>query len=192
MPSPDRSRWPSRPSPRSRAPLPPLVPDIEVLLESIRLAPRPIVLIDGRSGSGKSTLAARLAPLLDAELVRLDDIYPGWDGLRAGSNHVETCVLSPHPRWRAWDWDAARPGQWHEIDASRAIVVEGSGALSRANRARATYGIWVELAASLRKQRALARDGDSYAPYWDRWARQEEEFAAAEHPLTLADITLVG
>jgi uridine kinase len=48
-----------------------------------------LVLVDGPSGSGKSTLADALvrdgdpAALLPpgAQLLRLDDVYPGWDGL---------------------------------------------------------------------------------------------------------------
>lgn len=63
------------------------------------------------------------------------------------------------------------------------LVVEGVGALSAANRALADLGIWVDAPAEVRKQRALARDGDTYRPHWDRWAAQEEVFLAALAPL---------
>ena len=49
---------------------------------------RPVVLLDGRSGSGKTVLAESLAPRLDAQLVSLDELYPGWEGLEAGSAGV--------------------------------------------------------------------------------------------------------
>jgi predicted kinase len=163
---------------------------IASLMRSISQVQRPVVLIDGRSGSGKSSLADELAPALGAQLVRLDDIYPGWDGLQAASDHVHGFVLSSHPRWQAWNWDADRPGEWHELDASGALVIEGAGSLSVANRRLASFGIWIELDAATRKQRALARDGDRYAPHWDRWAAQEEAFAAREHPRDLADVEL--
>ena len=165
---------------------------ITSLVRSIATVPRPVVLIDGRSGSGKSTLADELAPVLGAQLVRLDDIYPGWDGLQAASDHVHGFVLSSHPRWQAWDWDASRAGEWHELDASAPLVIEGAGSLSAANRGLATFGIWIELDAAIRKQRALARDGDRYAPHWHRWAAQEEAFAAKEHPRGRADTELPG
>ena len=46
----------------------------------------PVVTIDGYSGSGKSTLAAALARLLPGwQVLHLDDWYPGWDGLAAGT-----------------------------------------------------------------------------------------------------------
>jgi uridine kinase len=163
------------------------------LLASIREAPRPVVLIDGRSGSGKSTLAPRLSAALSAQLVRLDDIYPGWDGLQRASEHIGRFLLgAPRPRWRRWDWAADEPAEWHRIDAARPLVIEGCGALSRHNRALATFGIWVELDAVSRKQRALERDGEDYAPHWDRWAAQEAIFAEREHPLDLADVILDG
>jgi len=161
--------------------------DVAALVPAIRRAPRPVVLIDGGSGSGKTTLAPHLAAALGAELVHLDDFYPGWDGLEAGSRHVLDFVLSATPRWQRWDWVADAPAEWHDLDPTLPLVVEGSGSLSRANRALATFGIWVELDAVTRKHRALARDGDAYAPHWDRWAAQEAAFAARERPRELAD-----
>lgn len=162
------------------------------VLARIRSSPRPVVLVDGGSGSGKTTLAPSLAQALDAQLVRLDDIYPGWDGLEAATAHVHEFVLSSDPRWQRWDWTADAPAEWHLLDANRPLVIEGCGSLSRANRQLATFGIWVELDAESRKVRALERDGEAYAPYWDRWARQEAAFAGREHPQLLADVIVDG
>jgi uridine kinase len=147
------------------------------------------ILIDGRSGSGKTELAKRMALALPgSQLVRLDDIYPGWGGLEEGSRHVHDFVLSASaPRWQRWDWVDSAPAEWHVLDPSRPIIVEGCGALSRANRALADYGIWVDLDEPTRKARALARDGDTYAPHWDEWAAQEQAFIDRENPRELAD-----
>ena len=41
--------------------------------------PGAILLIDGRSGSGKSELATAIAAATGSQVVRLDDLYPGWD-----------------------------------------------------------------------------------------------------------------
>lgn len=161
---------------------------LPVLAAAARRSERPVVLVDGRSGAGKSTLAARLAPLLGATVVQLEDVYPGWDGLEAASEHIRTHVLaSAAPRLRRWDWAASQPGEWQQVPPGVPLVVEGSGALSRANRALATFGIWVELDAAERRRRALERDGDRYAPHWDRWAAQEDAFVARERPAELAD-----
>jgi uridine kinase len=165
--------------------------DLDAVMRTLSRLPRAIVLIDGGSGSGKTEFAERLAPRLGAELVRLDDFYPGWDGLEAASRMVRTDVIE-RARWQRWDWQTGMPAEWHRIDESRALVVEGCGALSACNRAVANYGIWVELDEPTRKTRALARDGVAFEPYWDRWAAQEREFFARERPDLLADVILAG
>ena len=165
--------------------------EIEAILGRLRGVDRPVVLVDGRSGSGKTTIARELAAGLDAELVRMDDLYPGWDGLEQGSRDVHDHVLAASvPRWQRWDWTVDAPAEWHELDPSRPLVVEGCGALSRANRALATFGVWVELDDATRKRRALARDGNAYATHWDRWAAQEDAFIARERPRELADVVI--
>jgi uridine kinase len=151
-----------------------------------------VLLIDGRSGSGKTELASAIAHLSpDAELVRLDDLYPGWGGLEKGSALVHTVLLTEH-RWQRWDWHANELAEWHELDPSRPLIIEGCGALSARNRALATFGVWVELDSVTRKRRALDRDGDLFARHWDSWAAQEEEFLAREHPQVAADLIVQG
>ncbi|MEQ1738054.1 MAG: ATP-binding protein [Rhodoglobus sp.] len=145
------------------------------------------ILIDGRSGSGKTELASSIAAHWpEAQLVRLDDIYPGWDGLDAASAAVPDILTQL--RWQQWDWAAERPGRTHELDPHRPIIIEGVGAISRASRPLADLAIWVELDDVTRKARALARDGDSYAPFWDRWARHELSHIERECPRQLADV----
>jgi hypothetical protein len=122
--------------------------------------------------------------------VRLDDLYPGWDGLDAGSNAVASILTTG--RWRAWDWSAGAPGAWRELDASAPIVIEGVGAISRSSAPLVDVAVWVDLDDATRKARALNRDGDAYAPFWDRWAQQEERFMARENPRELATILVDG
>ena len=149
------------------------------------------VLIDGRSGSGKTELARALVEgWPGSQLVRLDDLYPGWDGLDRGSVGVASILTTA--RWRAWDWSAEAPGSWHQLDASFPIVIEGVGAISRSSRALADVAVWVDLDDATRKSRALHRDGDAYAPFWERWAAQEQRFLARENPRTLASMVVDG
>ncbi|MBB5843653.1 uridine kinase [Conyzicola lurida] len=153
----------------------------------------PVLLIDGRSGSGKTELArAVVAGHPTAQLVRLDDVYPGWGGLEAGSQAAHEILDAESPRWRRWDWVTGRHAEWHTLDRDRPLVIEGCGALSRQNRSLATFGIWVALDPELRKRRALARDGETYAPHWDEWAAQEDVFLTRENPAGLADAIVDG
>lgn len=154
------------------------------------------VLIDGRSGSGKTTLARQLSRgWASSVVVSLDDIYPGWDGLAWAVEHIRDHLLEPRAlgragRWRRWDWAGGRPAEWHTVDPHQRVVVEGVGALTAANRALADLGIWLEAAEPDRKRRALLRDGETYAPHWDRWAKQEEEFIARHDPRAVADVVV--
>ncbi|MBJ7339270.1 hypothetical protein [Mycolicibacterium sp.] len=158
------------------------------------------VLIDGRSGSGKSTLATELSrSWAGSDVLRLDDVYPGWDGLWWASEHIRSEVLEPRAdglpgRWRSWDWTAQRPGTWHDVEPDRRLVVEGVGALTPDSRSLTDLAIWVDEDDAVRKRRALSRDGDGYLPHWERWAAQEDDFIARCHPRRCADLiaTSVG
>ncbi|MCU1411985.1 MAG: ATP-binding protein [Rhodoglobus sp.] len=148
-----------------------------------------IILIDGRSGSGKTELATLLAARLGAQVVRLDDVYPGWDGLDAGSAAVPGILSSG--RWQRWDWATSQPAEWHSVDPDRALIVEGVGAITRASLPLADHALWVELDGETRKERALARD-EYFAAHWDEWAAQEARLIAREDPRSLADSVVDG
>ena len=161
--------------------------------------PPTVILIDGPSGSGKTDYAERLVAewpgAVCPTLVLLDSVYPGWDGLEAASAHITEHLLRPFraggtPRWRRYDWACEQRAEWHVVDPAAPLVVEGCGALSRANAALADRTVWVETGDAERKRRALARDGDLYAGQWDRWDRQWREFVARERPRELAQLVV--
>jgi len=150
-----------------------------------------VVIIDGRSGSGKTELArAFVAAHPEFQLVQLDDFYAGWDGLAQASADVPRILTEGS--WQAWDWLRNDFGPRRTIDVSRPVLIEGAGSLTRATRPLADLAVWVELPDEQRKVRALARDGETYEPHWDRWAEQELRHVASEHPETLADIVVDG
>lgn len=158
-----------------------------------------VVLVDGWSGAGKSTFADRLVRAWPGELspvlVRMDDVYPGWDGLEAASEHVRDELLEPFAagrsaRWRRHDWVADGPAEWHVVPSGRPILVEGCGSLSRANARLATLRIWLDAPAALRKRRALERDRGAFDAHWDMWAAQTAIFVGREDPASVADVRL--
>ncbi|WP_341578852.1 hypothetical protein [Microbacterium schleiferi] len=154
-------------------------------------APAPVILIDGRSGAGKTSLTRLLLDRwpLDGtpQLLALDSTYPGWDGLDAAVEDVTRNVLIPHAagqqgRWRRWDWSAGEYAESHGVDPGLPLVVEGSGILTPATAVLAGVRVWVESPADSRRERALERDGDTYRPHWERWARQEDDHIARDDP----------
>ncbi len=158
-------------------------------------ASNPVVLVDGRSGAGKTSLARALVaawPLRGrVQVVALDSVYPGWDGLEAGAAIARDDILIPHARglvgvWQRWDWDAGEPAEAHAVDPSLPLIVEGSGILDPRTARLADVRVWLESPLASRRRRALDRDGETYRPHWDRWAEQEERHLARDRPDGLA------
>lgn len=158
-------------------------------------ASNPVVLIDGCSGAGKSSLAARVAarwPLAGrVQVIALDSLYPGWDGLDGGVERALVGILRPHGRgrlgaWQRWDWERATEAETHAVDPALGVIVEGSGLLTPATAALGDVRVWLEAPESERKHRALTRDGESYRPHWERWAAQERVHIARDDPRSLA------
>ena len=145
-----------------------------------------IIGIDGRSGSGKTQLSEILEQSLSAEgigvrVLNLDSIYPGWDGLAEGTKtwrKISRSLRNGKPAsYLEWDWHADVPGPKHTIDSTQetVIICEGVGASAGTCNVR----ILVKAPDELRYRRAIARDGETYRPHWERWAAQEEALLAA-------------
>lgn len=158
-------------------------------------ATNPVILIDGRSGAGKSSLAGRLVvrwPMAGrVQLVALDSLYPGWDGLDAGVEMARDLILRPHARgligvWQRWDWDAAAPAEAHAVDPSLPLIVEGSGVLNPVTARLGDIRVWLESPQPSRRRRALRRDGETYEPHWEQWARQEDVHVDRDAPRSVA------
>ena len=134
----------------------------------------PVVTIDGYSGAGKSTLAAALARLVNGwQVLHLDDWYPGWDGLAEGADIARRIAADLREgrasSYEAWDWDKGTTGATTRVPLVPTII-EGCGAIE----AEADIAIWIaDPGEDERRSRALARDGQTYAPHWRRWADQD-------------------
>jgi uridine kinase len=170
---------------------------VEILVEAIpRLAAaNPVILIDGRSGAGKTSLARRLVarwPLRGpVQLIALDALFPGWDGLAEGVEYAREHILVPHARgriatWQRWDWAAGERAEAHAVDPSLPLVLEGSGLLTAETQPLGDVRVWVDAPEAARRERALARDGDAYRPHWERWAAQEQAHVTRDDPLSRA------
>ncbi|WP_028275403.1 aminodeoxychorismate synthase component I [Arthrobacter sp. I3] len=166
------------------------------------MSPAPVIIaIDGRSGSGKTTLAIELAARLrehhKVSLFHLEDIYPGWNGLAAGIERYVTTVLSPLRRgenaeWVSWDWARHYDGETRTTRPAEIVLVEGVGAAAAAAVPLLDAVIWADSSDADRRARALARDGDTYEPFWDQWAAQEAEWLAADDVPARADVHVLN
>jgi hypothetical protein len=165
-------------------------------------AVRRVIALDGPSGSGKTRLAADLASFLQARgtavtVIAMDDLYPGWHGLEAGVTRVVQGVLepfaagAPEVTLRRWDWAHGREGDWQEVEVADLLIVEGVGCGARACAPYVSLLAWVDGPEPVRRARALARDGQTYAPYWQMWAAQEATHFRREGTRARCQVELV-
>jgi chloramphenicol 3-O-phosphotransferase len=156
-----------------------------------------LVCVDGPSGSGKTTLAGHLGAALDAPVLHLDDVYPGWDGLARAVPLLLDGVVAPlragrPAAYRRWDWERDDWAGTVPIGSPPALVVEGVGSGARVIAAHAVLLVWIEAPRDVRFRRGIARDGEAYRPHWERWAAQEDVHFAAEGTRDRADVVLAS
>lgn len=154
-----------------------------------------VVAVDGPSGSGKTSLADELADVAGAALLHLEDLYPGWHGLAATPPMVAHGILDAISVGETgsasrWDWVNDRPGPTLRVPPAPLLIVEGVGSGAKVIRPFLSLLIWVEAPLDIRKRRALARDGDTFAPFWDTWAAQEEAHFRVEETRRHADVVV--
>ncbi|MGO1383248.1 MAG: 4-amino-4-deoxy-L-arabinose transferase [Arachnia sp.] len=160
-----------------------------------------IVGVDGPSGAGKTTFANSLAEMLQVrtgvrpQIVHMDDLYPGWDGLAEAAHLVVTHVLEPLSRgedavFERWDWLAGARAETVHVPLADWIVLEGVGSGSRLCRPHLAALAWVEADRDIRMARGIERDGGSFRPHWERWAVQEERLFTAEDTRAHATVLL--
>lgn len=157
-----------------------------------------LVVVDGPAGSGKTTLAAQLAAELGAQVVHMDDLYAGWDGVDEGVRLLADDVLGPWVtgapgRYAAYDWHAdARGSAVVEVDPARPLVVEGChSGRPRLDVPRGLL-VWVEAPDDVRLERGIERDGEALRERWLEFMAGERTAYAAAGTAERADVVLDG
>jgi len=174
-----------------------------VLAGPARCGDSRLVCVDGPSGSGKSTLGRRLAAALgdsmsgDPPLVHMDDLFPGWDGLAEAVPLLSEQIVAPlaagaPARYRRYDWDRGEFAETYDLGRPALLVVEGVAAGARPIAAYTSLLVWVEAPRAERFRRGIERDGESYRPHWERWARQEAAHFAVDGTRDRADLRVNG
>jgi uridine kinase len=162
----------------------------------IRCGSTKVVAVDGPSGAGKTDFAAALAAgLPGAQLLHMDDLYPGWDGLAQAVTDLYDQVLAPLARreqaaYRRWDWERGSYAGRHLLPATDLLIVEGVGSGANPGSRLESALIWVEANRDERFRRGIERDGESYRPHWRQWAAHEEALFALDGTRDHADLII--
>ena len=159
-----------------------------------------LLCVDGPSGAGKTTLADEVVAELGRRhrtvaLVRMDDLYDGWDGLHPSGELLRRRVLVPlaegRPgRYERYDWHGGGYAEPHDVPPADVLVVEGVGAWRARHAPLVTLLVWVEAPSDVRLERAVRRDGEHLAARLAQWQRDEDALHAAEATRDRADLVV--
>ena len=150
--------------------------------------------LDGPSGSGKSDLARQVASArAGSVVVHLDDLLVGWDGLPDLATTVARDLLEPLSRhepaaYRRYDWHAGTLAERVTVPPAELLVLDGVGSGADGLSPWRSLLVWLEADTDVRHTRGIERDGQSFAPHWDRWARSEAAHHSAERTRQRADL----
>ena len=164
------------------------------------LGPCRLLCVDGPSGAGKTTLAAavrRAARPRRVEVLHMDAVYDGWDGIEAGMATVADQVVGPLTRgepgrYRRYDWHTLRFLEEHVVEARDLLVIEGVGAGNPAYAAATALLVWVDAPPEVRLLRAMDRDGPETRDLLLGWHLREQEMFARTGIRARADVVVDG
>ena len=163
-------------------------------------APAPTFLIDGPSGAGKTTLANEIESQWNSpgklQVVHMDDLYPGWDGLGSGAvqalRMLQERSRGEDSRWQRYDWEKQVLREWHSVDAREPLLIEGCGSSPAGAKELSQVRLWVEAPEALRKERALSRTGENFAEHWTQWDEQFAEYCFVHTPQARATLQVLS
>ena len=137
-----------------------------------------------------------MAKRLDATVVHLDDVYPGWGGLVDGRNRVIEEVIRPLRNGNSgsvvmWDWEHNAPGERLIVAPTPFVIVEGSGVSTPESRGLADTVIWVEASSVIRAARIEERDGPAQRELFAAWERDVMTHIDENGPITTATVVVL-
>lgn len=164
------------------------------------------IAIDGRCAAGKSTLAARLAEILGAGVVHMDDFYlpvemrtqerlaePGGNVYRERFQEEVIPFLRQDKNfsYRKFDCKIMGLGAWQEVPASRFTIVEGAYSCHPALGDYMSLRIFMDVEPEIQIARIRKRNGeDRVEDFRQRWIPMEEAYFQAYEIKEQADIVI--
>lgn len=136
-----------------------------------------------------------MSVMTGATVVHLDDVYPGWNGLAAGRDHVIESILVPLSQGRSggyvsWDWANDCPAGNVSVAPANIVIVEGCGISTPVSRTLADTVLWVDCPDPVRVERLRERDGERFAKHLAGWEDQVMAHITDNSPDTTASVVV--
>lgn len=169
---------------------------IAAALHDLSLKGSCFVAIDGFTGAGKSTLADSLAGLIDADVVRVDDLSaPGvlpWEWERFLTEVWQPIRNGVPATYRKHHWTLTEPGEMAKVRTGRPVILEGVKSSLLHLRPYLDFIVWVETGVDVRLERAQARGAQRFECWSTNWRPVEEQWALDENPNLAANLVVSG
>lgn len=163
-------------------------------LEALLKKDRPVMVsIDGRCGSGKTYLASMIKTRFDCNVFHIDDYYlplserpENWEQIPAGNidfKRFKNEVISPLLAGKAVDYRpfCCKAGEYSETVAclpKKLTVIEGSYSQHLILSDAYDLKIFLSCTETVQKRRLLAREGEHFSEFENRWIPMEERYFA--------------
>ena len=156
-----------------------------------------IIAIDGPGGAGKSAFAEHLSHQLSSAPILHTDDFASWENPLNWWPRLLRQVLEPLSHnetalYQRYDWSTKRLAEWHKIQPTEYLLLEGVSSSREAFRPYLAFSIWIETPRQERLRRGLERDGEAARPQWEEWMASEDEYIEREHPERKADLVING
>lgn len=156
-----------------------------------------VIAIDGPAGSGKTTLATQLTEKYGGQLVHMDDLYPGWQGMREAAHTVQeilNCLAQGRvATYRRYDWLRHQFEETHTLYPHGLVIIEGVGSVRSHYLKTLSLVVFVyEPDPHLRFRRAIDRDGPEISSQLEQWMHQEALLHQDVGLPEIADVVIDG
>ena len=156
-----------------------------------------LIAIDGRCASGKTTFAAQLSEVLHCPLIHMDDFFlrpeqrsqeryaePGGnvDRERFAEEVLKPLKEGRPFRFQKLECPALVLGEWRDIPACRAAVIEGSYCLHPELRDAYDLTIFMDIDPEVQLERLKKRNIERFPMFVKKWIPLEEAYIKAFDP----------